>query len=84
MRRRRSRRWPGPAPALPIMPYLPELRSHDDVRGGVTTMFAAPNTSTGEVIGQLHRRHRAVEFKKFLVRINKEVPAGLDVHLQFA
>ncbi|CAM5732607.1 IS630 family transposase [Streptomyces hirsutus] len=51
------------------------------MRGGVTTLLAALNTATGEVIGQIHRRHRAVEFKKFLVRIDREVPVGLDVHL---
>ncbi|MGG7568858.1 transposase [Streptomyces sirii] len=44
-------------------------------------LFAALNSATGEVIGQIHRRHGAVEFKKFLVRIDKEIPAGLDVHL---
>ncbi|RSO40251.1 IS630 family transposase [Streptomyces sp. WAC 06725] len=69
------------APVLPMMPGMPERRTHDYVRGGVTSLFAALNTTTGEVIGQIHRRHRAVEFKKFLARIDKEVPAGLDVHL---
>ncbi|CAM5240100.1 IS630 family transposase [Streptomyces hirsutus] len=64
-----------------MMPGMPERRTHDYVRGGVTTLFAALNTATGEVIGQIHRRHRAVEFKKFLVRIDREVPVGLDVHL---
>ncbi|MFF3402863.1 IS630 family transposase [Streptomyces sp. NPDC002659] len=69
------------APVLPMMPGMPERRSHDYVRGGVATLFAALNTATGEVIGQLHRRHRAVEFKKFLTGLDKEVPADLDVHL---
>ncbi len=69
------------APVLPMMPGMPERRTHDYVRGGVTTLFAALNTATGEVIGQIHRRHRAVEFRKFLVRIDREVPAGMDVHL---
>ncbi len=69
------------APVLPMMPGMPERRTHDYVRGGVTTLFAALNTATGEVIGQIHRRHRAVEFKKFLIRIDKEVPAHLQVHL---
>ncbi len=69
------------APVLPMMPGMPERRTHDHLRGGVTTLFAALNTAIGEVIGQIHRRHRAVEFKKFLVRIDKEVPAGLEVHL---
>jgi transposase len=65
------------APVLPMTPGMPERRTHDYVRGGVTTLFAALNTATGEVIGQIHRRHRAVEFKKFLIRIDQEVPVGL-------
>ncbi|MET9419097.1 IS630 family transposase [Streptomyces klenkii] len=69
------------APVLPMMPGMPERRTHDYLRGGTTTLFAALNVATGEVIGQLHRRHRAAEFKKFLTRIDKEVPADLDVHL---
>jgi len=69
------------APVLPMMPGMPERRTHDYVRGGVTTLFAALNIATGEVIGQIHRRHRASEFKKFLARIDKEVPVELDVHL---
>ena len=69
------------APVLPMMPGMPERRTHDYVRHGITTLFAALNTATGEVIGQIHRRHRAIEFKKFLIRLDKEVPAELDVHL---
>ncbi|MFL4902332.1 IS630 family transposase [Streptomyces sp. MMS24-I2-30] len=69
------------APVLPMMPGMPERRTHDYLRGGVTTLFAALNAATGEVIGSLHRRHRATEFKKFLAKLDKEVPAELDVHL---
>jgi transposase len=69
------------APVLPMMPGMPERRSHDYLRSGVTTLFAALNVATGEVIGSLHRRHRAVEFRKFLTKLDHEVPAGLDVHL---
>ncbi|MEU7109990.1 IS630 family transposase [Streptomyces stramineus] len=68
-------------PVLPMMPGVPERRSHDYVRAGTTTLFAALDTATGKVIGSLHRRHRAVEFKKFLAKLDKEVPAGLEVHL---
>ena len=68
-------------PVLPMMPGMPERRSHDYARHGVTSLFAAFNIADGTVISELHRRHRAVEFKKFLVRIDKNVPAGLDVHL---
>jgi hypothetical protein len=48
---------------------------------GVTALFAALNTATGEVIGSLHCRHRAVAFNKFLTKLDSEVPAGLDPHL---
>jgi transposase len=68
-------------PILPMMPGVPERRSHDYVRHGTTSLFAALNMATGKVIGSLHRRHRAAEFKKFLIRIDEEVPDGLDVHL---
>ncbi|MEY9988551.1 transposase/transposase-like protein [Streptomyces sp. V4I8] len=68
-------------PVLPIMPGMPERRTHDYVRNGLTTLFAAFDVATGEVITALHRRHRAAEFKKFLVRIDKEVPAHLQIHL---
>jgi transposase len=69
------------APVLPMMPGLPERRTHDYIRHGITTLFAAPDIATGEVIGSIHRRHRAVEFKKFLAKLDREVPAELDVHL---
>jgi transposase len=68
-------------PVLPMMPGMPERRSHDYVRHGTTSLFAAFNIADGKVISSLHRRHRAAEFRKFLVRIDKAVPAGLDVHL---
>lgn len=69
------------APVLPMMPGMPERRTHDYIRHGVTTLFAALDVATGEIIGSIHRRHRAVEFKKFLTKLDKEVPAGLDIHL---
>jgi transposase len=68
-------------PVLPMMPGVPERRSHDYIRAGMTTLFAALEVATGKVIGSLHRRHRAVEFKKFLAKLDKEVQAGLQVHL---
>ena len=68
-------------PVLPMMPGMPERRSHDYARHGVTSLFAAFNIADGTVISELHRQHRAVEFKKFLIAIDKAVPAGLDVHL---
>ncbi|WTX01018.1 IS630 family transposase (plasmid) [Streptomycetaceae bacterium NBC_01309] len=69
------------APVLPMMPGLPERRTHDYLRHGVTTLFAALDIATGEVIGSIHRRHRAVEFRKFLAKLDKTVPPDLDVHL---
>jgi transposase len=68
-------------PAFPMMPGMPERRTHDYVRHGTTSLFAAFNIADGTVISALHRRHRAIEFRKFLARIDAEVPEGLDVHL---
>jgi transposase len=68
-------------PLLPLMPGQAERRSHDYVRHGTTSLFAALDTATGKVLGQLHRRHRALEFRKFLDHIEESVPRDLDVHL---
>ena len=69
------------AAGVPMMPGMPEKRTHDYVRNGTTSLFAAFNTADGTVISSLHRRHRSIEFKKFLAKIDAEVPADLDVHL---
>jgi transposase len=68
-------------PVLPMMPGMPERRTHDYARHGVTSLFAAFNIADGTVISELHRRHRHQEFLRFLKKIDKNVPAGLDVHL---
>ncbi|MDQ2750859.1 MAG: IS630 family transposase [Actinomycetota bacterium] len=68
-------------PAFPMMPGMPEKRTHDYVRHGTTSLFAAFNATDGAVISSLHRRHRTVEFRKFLAKIDAEVPDDLDVHL---
>ncbi len=68
-------------PILPMLLGTPERRSHDYVRHGTTSLFAALNTVSGAVIGSLRRRHRASEFRAFLERIDAEVPADLAVHL---
>ena len=68
-------------PLLPLRPGQAERRSHDYVRHGTTSLFAALDARTGQVIGQCHRRHRALEFRKFLDAIESAVPAELDVHL---
>jgi transposase len=64
-----------------MMPGMPERRTHDYVRSGTTTLFAALDVATGEVIGSAYRRHRAVEFRRSLAKIDAEVPAQLDLHL---
>lgn len=68
-------------PLLPMRPGQVERRTHDYVRHGTTSLFAALDVKTGEVIGQCHRRHRAAEFRKFLDAIDAAVPEDLDVHL---
>src|ERR1700704_1281422 len=68
-------------PLLPLQPGQVERGTHDYKRNGTTSLFAALELKTNHVIGQLHRRHRSVEFRKFLDVIESQVPAGLDVHL---
>jgi hypothetical protein len=68
-------------PSFPMMPGLPEKRTHDHVRHGTTTLSAAFKVADGTVISQTHRRHRAVEFRKFLATIDAQVPDELAVHL---
>ncbi len=68
-------------PLLPLRPGQPERRTHDYVRHGTTSLFAALDVATGNVIGQCHRQHRHQEFLRFLNKIESEVPAGLEIHL---
>ena len=68
-------------PLLPMLPGHPERRTSTYVRHGTTSLFAALDIMSGRVIGKTYRRHRAVEFKKFLDEIARAVPAELDVHL---
>jgi transposase len=68
-------------PLLPLQPGQVERGTHDYKRNGTTSLFAALELKTSQVIGQLHRRHRSVEFRKFLDVIESRVPQGLDVHL---
>jgi transposase len=69
------------APTLPMLPGTPARATHDYVRNGTSSLFAALELASGKVIRSLHARHRAVEFKKFLVKIDKSVPAELDIHM---
>ena len=66
---------------LPLRPGSPPTRTHDYRRNGVSSLFAVPNTATGEVIGKCYRKHRSVEFKKILTLFDKAVPDELEVHL---
>jgi transposase len=68
-------------PVLPMRPGQAERRSHDYTRHGTTTLFAALDAKSGEVMGEFHQHHRAREFRKFLDTIDDSVPEPLDVHL---
>jgi len=68
-------------PVLPMMPGMPERRSHDYARHGVTSLFAALDLATGQVIASLHRRHRQQDFLRFLRTVDANTPAELDLHL---
>ncbi len=69
------------APTLPMLPGTPARATHDYQRHGIASLFAALDVATGKVIGSLHARHRAVEFRKFLIAIDQAVPPDLDVHV---
>ena len=64
--------------ALPQALVRPDLV---DKRHGTNSLFAALDAASGKVIGSLHARHRAIEFKRFLATLEREVPADLEVHL---
>ena len=68
-------------PILPLLPGTPARATHDYKRNGTSSLFAALDAASGKVIGSLHARHRAIEFKRFLQTIDREVPADLEVHL---
>jgi transposase len=69
------------APCLPVLPTTPARMTHDYVRNGTTSLFAAFELSSGSVIAQSYRRHRHQEFPRFLKLIDQAVPAELDLHL---
>jgi transposase len=68
-------------PLLPMQPGQVERRTHDYKRHGTTTLFAALNAQTSEVITQFHQRHRSAQFREFLDLIDAQVPRRLDVHI---
>jgi hypothetical protein len=70
-----------PRPMLPLTPGIPERSTHDYMHNGTSTLFPALDISTGEITGELHRRHRSSEFLQFLRTIEANVPSQLDVYL---
>jgi transposase len=68
-------------PVLPLRPGLPARQTHDDIRHGTTTLYAALNMLDGRVIGECRPRHRSVDFLHFLDTIDQHTPADLDLHL---
>jgi transposase len=71
----------GTAPTLPMRPGQAERRTHDYRRHGTLDLFAALDVRAGTVVGSCERRHRSVEFRAFLDRVERAVPPGLEVHL---
>ncbi len=68
-------------PLLPMRPGQVERHTHDYVRHGTTSLFAALDVAVGKVIGRCFARHRAAEFGKFLDTVEKAMPKGFDVHV---
>jgi transposase len=68
-------------PLLPMRPGMPARQTHDYIRHGTTSLFAALNVATGNVIGRCHRRHRHQELLKFLDQVDAAVPPDGDVHV---
>jgi transposase len=68
-------------PVLPMLPGTPAKASHDYIRNGTSSLYAALDLATGKVTGSLHQRHRAIEFKNFLITLDRDIPADLDVHV---
>jgi DDE superfamily endonuclease len=64
-----------------MLPGTPARATHDYKRSSTSSLYAALDITTGKVIGSLHARHRAIEFKRFLQTLDREVPSELDVHV---
>ena len=69
------------APTLPMLPGTPARATHDYQRNGTCDLFAALNVATGTVITDIRKSHTSADFVAFLNKVNREVPAGLDVHV---
>ncbi len=68
-------------PVLPMMPDIPERRTHGYVRHGTKSPLAALDIASGFVIGKCYKRYRATEFLDFMKQIDRAAPDGLDVHI---
>jgi transposase len=68
-------------PILPLRPGVPARQTHDYIRNGTTSLFAALDVATGKVIGSLHHRQRHQEFLRFLEKVDAAIPDNLDIHL---
>ena len=68
-------------PVLPMMPGMAERRTHNYIRHGTTSLFAALDVASGFVIGKCYKRHRSKEFLDFLKEIDARIPDGLDIHI---
>jgi transposase len=69
------------APLLPLRPGIPAQQTHDYVRHGTTTLFAALNVLDGTVIGSCKPRHRHSEFISFLELIDRATPRRREIHM---
>ena len=69
------------APILPIMPTTPARMTHDYIRHGTSTLFAAFDVASGSVIAEQYPRHRHQEFLRFLKAVDTAVPGEFDLHL---
>lgn len=68
-------------PGLPLKKGRCGTMTHDYKRHGTTTLFAAMNLASGEVVSETYRRHRHEEFLCFLRRLNRDVPRGQEIHI---
>ena len=68
-------------PLLPLRPGIAARQTHDYIRHGTTSLFAALDVATGKVVGQCYRRHRHQEFLTFLNRLDAQLPPEGAVHL---
>ena len=69
------------APTLPMLPTTPARATHDYERNGTCDLFAALEIATGKVITDIRARHTSADFVAFLNKVNRNVPADLDVHV---